>query len=236
MKTLLELQKIDLAIEACKAREVEIPKQKGKFDIHKKRLSTELEERQKTSKDLLIEQRNCESDIEQKQAQIEKYDKQLAAVKKNEEYQALLHEMDALKKQISLKEERIISLMMEMDDLNARLEEDKTRIDKELKDIERQCSEIDAELATVVEERNQLEQQRTPLKEKVDPKLFSRYDRVRKNKKGGAVVVPLNGESCSGCFMAVTPQIINEVMAGEKIHACSHCGRLLFFENNFTNT
>lgn len=235
MRTLLQLQELDLKIEAIKAREVEIPKQKGKFDIHRKRLAAELVERDKVVKDLVLEQRSCESEIEQKQTQIKKYDQQLLGVKKNEEYQALLHEIDMIKKQIGLKEERILAIMIELDDAKARLEADKTRINAEVAGIDRQCAEIDAELAVAVREREVLERERIPVAEKVDANLMARYKRIRLSKKTGAAVVPLNGEACSGCHMRVPPQVVNEVLAGDLLHACHYCGCLLFHPGNFQN-
>jgi len=45
-------------------------------------------------------------------------------------------------------------------------------------------------------------------------------------------VVPLNDETCGGCFMAIRPQIVNEILANNKIHACQHCGRLLYHITN----
>lgn len=233
MRTLLQLQELDLKIESIKAREVEIPKQKGKFDIHRKRLAAELVERDKMVKDLVLEQRSCESDIEQKQAQIKKYDQQLLGVKKNEEYQALLHEIDMIKKQIGLKEERILAIMIELDDARARLEADKTRINAEVAGIDRQCAEVDAELAVAVREREALEQQRAPLADRVEAGLMAKYKRIRTSKKGGAAVVPLTGEACSGCHMHVPPQVVNEILAGELQHSCRYCGCLLFHPGNF---
>ncbi len=234
MKNLLRLQELDLRIEALKAREVEIPKQKGKFDIHRKRLAAELAEREKVAKDLVLEQRGCEGEIEQRQTQIKKYDQQLLAVKKNEEYQALLHEIDMIKKQIAIKEERIISIMIEIDEAKARLEEDKKRISAELKDIDRQCGEIDAELEQAVQERKQLEEECLPIAALVSPDLLARYRKIRASKRGGPAVVPLNGEACTGCHMHVPPQVVNEILAGNKQHTCSHCGRLLFDRSNFS--
>jgi len=233
LKTLLCLQELDLRIESLREREREIPKQKTKFDIHKKRLADELVEREKIVQKLLLEQRECESDIEGKQSQVKKYDQQLYAVKKNEEYQALLHEMDMIKKQIAIREEREIAIMVEIDDAKARLREDQKRIEIELKDIERQCVEIDAELIEAVRERETIEGQRAPIAAQVDPELLARYARVRANKAAGAAVVPINGQACNGCFMRVTPQIFNEILAGTKVHACSHCGRLLYHPDNF---
>lgn len=235
MKTLLQLQELDLKIEALKAREAEIPKQKEKFEIHRKRLAAELHESEERCKSLALEQRECEVDIQQKDAQIKKYDGQLLSVKKNEEYQALLHEMDSLRRQIALKEERVISLMLEMDDAKAHLEEDKERIKTEVLGIEAECRKVDEELAEAIAQRKDLEAQRTPLLSAIAPVLLSRYERIRKSKKQGAAVVPLRGESCSGCNMRVTAQNINEIMAGDKIHTCHHCGRLLFFPDNFVH-
>jgi hypothetical protein len=232
LKKLLRLQQIDLEIEKYNERETEIPKEKRKFEVQRDRLAAELEERKKVCRDLELEQRECESEIEQKQAQIQKYDQQLFSVKKNEEYQALLHEIDMLKKQIGLKEERIIAIMMEMDDAKARLEEDKKRVEAEMKEIDRQCADVEAELARTVDERKQLEQERAPVAKQVDPKLMQRYARIRSRKRKGPAVVPISGQSCSGCHMYVTPQIINETLAGEKMHACAHCGRLLYDVSN----
>lgn len=236
MKTLLALQALDLKIERCKKREKEIPLQKKKYDIHKARLADELRESEEKCKALALEQRECEGDIEQKQTQIQKYDMQLLSVKKNEEYQALLHEIDALKKQVALKEERIITIMVEIDEAKAHLEEDKQRIEAELAEIEQECAKIDEELQEAVQEREALEAQREPLLQKANPKLLARYRRIRKAKGGGKAVVPLENEACTGCHMRVTPQMANEILAGEKTHACSHCGRLLYEPGNFQET
>ena len=116
MNSLLKLQQLDARIHACHTREKEIPKQKTKYLTVRERLSAELKEREQKVKALEIEQRTCEGDIEQKKAAIVKYQQQLNAVKKNEEYTALLHEIDTVKKGIAQREERIISIMVEMED------------------------------------------------------------------------------------------------------------------------
>jgi predicted nucleic acid-binding Zn-ribbon protein len=233
LNTLLRLQDLDLQIEALKARELEIPKQKSKFDIRRKRLAEELAEREKVYKALQIEQKECEVDIDQRQAQVKKYDQQLFAVKKNDEYQALLHEIDMLKKQISLKEERVIAIMLEFDDVKARLDEDRKRIDAELKEIGRQCSLIDAELAEATRERERLEAERGPVAAQVKPDLLSRYKRIT-SKGTGPAAVALNGEACSGCHMRVPPQIVNELLGGSQQLICNYCGRMLYDAGHFS--
>ncbi len=238
MNTLLRLQDLDLKIEACKAREAEIPNQKKKFDIQGERLHAELEERKKACTDLELEQRECESAIEQRNAQIAKYNGQLNTVKKNEGYQALLHEIDLQNKQIGIREERIIAILVELDEAKARVEEDSKRIDDELNKIDRQRGEIDTELEDAIRHREELEALEAPLEKKADPYLLKQYKRIRSSLKSGPALVPLQDEVCGGCNMLMLPQAVNEVLAGLTMYPCRHCGRLVYsaehanFESN----
>ena len=233
MKSLLKLQSLDLQIEKLRLRESEIPKQKSKYDIHKKRLDDELKSSENRHKSLMLEQRECEGEIAAKQQDIKKKEMQLQAVKKNEEYQALLHEMEMHKKQIGIKEERIINIMMELDEAKSCLEEDKKRIGAEQDEIAAECAKIDAELAVAVAERKALEGQRAPLVAEIDPGMLNKYERIRKAKKTGPALVPLQGESCSGCFMSITAQHVNEILSGDKFMPCNHCGRLVYYAPKF---
>lgn len=233
MNTILELQRLDMEIAALKARETEIPKQKERYAIHRTRLATELEQSEARSKRLVLEQRECEREIEQRQAQVAKYEGQLYSIKKNEEYKALLHEIDLVKKQISLKEERIIGLMLEQDAAKEALVADRERIRKEREGIDAECAEIDQEYEKVKAESKALETSRPPMVHEAERDLLSRYDRLRK-KVPMPVIVPLEGEVCGGCRMTVRPQIVNEIMANETYHSCHHCGRLLFYPANIT--
>ena len=113
MNTLLKLQELDGRISACCEREMEIPKQKNRFDIQRARLKVELDEREQVLKDLELEQRDCESEIELRREQIDKYQQQLNLVKKNEEYQALLHEIDQLKRENGDLKEIVADLLLE---------------------------------------------------------------------------------------------------------------------------
>ncbi len=230
MIELLRLQKLDMQIATLKAAEIELPNQKNKYAIRRERLAAEVKNSEERCKRLLVEQREIASDIEMRQAQMAKYNEQLFAVKKNEEYKALLYEIDLIKKQIAVKEERAIALMIEHDDAKAAFEADKERIQGELDAIDAECAKIDKELEALIAERKALIKSRPPIAEKVDKGLLARYERVRKVRT--PAVVPLNEEVCGGCFMTVRPQIVNEIMANEKIHACQHCGRLLYYLGN----
>jgi len=233
LKNLLQLQDLDLQIESYLAREKEIPLRKQKYEESRKRLTREMEESEERLKRLQLEQRDSEGEIETRQEQIKKYDGQLLGVRKNEEYKALLHEIELEKKQIGLKEERILQIMEETDALRAQIQEDKERISGELAEIDDECRKIDDELKSVQAERQALEARRTPFIERIDRALASKYERIRRAKKSGPAAVPIDGAACTGCYMAVRPQIENEILAGG-IHTCTNCGRLLFHPDHYS--
>jgi predicted nucleic acid-binding Zn-ribbon protein len=234
LNSLLKLQELDARLHDCHVREREIPKQKTKYQTIRDRLTAELKEREQHVKNLELEQRAAEKDIEQKREQILKYQQQLNAVKKNEEYAALLHEIDGVKKTIGQREERIIAIMVEMDEAKARLDEDRKRIAEEQKRLDKECAQIDAELAEAVKKRQTLEADRPKIAVGVANDLMSKYDRLRRKFPSGDVLVPMKDEVCTGCNMHLRPQIVNEILQGHKIHACQHCGRLLFHPDNFS--
>ena len=233
MENLLRLQALDLKIEACKLRETDIPKQKSAFDTQIARLDEELAESEERVKKLQLEQRECEGDIEQYKTQIGKYNDQLVSVKKNEEYTALLHEIEAEKKKISQREDRILEIMEAIEGAKDRNEADKKRIAEERAGIEKELKAIDDELAEAIKHREELEAKRQPILDACEAAMLTQYERIRKAKRTGAAIVPLvNESSCGGCHMTLLPQTVNEVLGGQHI-ACRTCGRIVYHETNF---
>jgi predicted nucleic acid-binding Zn-ribbon protein len=56
---------------------------------------------------------------------------------------------------------------------------------------------------------------------------LSSYDRIRNNYRNGLAVVPVERDSCGGCFNAIPPQKQSEVKQRKKIIVCENCGRIL---------
>jgi predicted nucleic acid-binding Zn-ribbon protein len=230
LKTLLELQGLDLRIHACQKREQEIPKQKSKFDTRRQRLQEELSAGEERIKHLQVEQGNLQTEIDRNLEQARKWEGQLASVKKNEEYQALLHEIAAVKRKNDDIEERVIALEYEIEEAKGKLADDKKRVADEVATIEEECKAIDKELEEAKAERTHLVEERKNLQASCDPPMLGKYERILKRHAGTRVIVPLINGVCTGCHMAARAQVVNEILEG-KVHACAHCGRLLYDED-----
>jgi predicted nucleic acid-binding Zn-ribbon protein len=61
----------------------------------------------------------------------------------------------------------------------------------------------------------------------VDERLLLSYDRIRKNYRNGLAVVPVERDSCGGCFHAIPPQKQSEIKLRKKVMVCENCGRIL---------
>jgi len=87
------------------------------------------------------------------------------------------------------------------------------------------------ELEKIIEETDKEEKHYKKMQEAarsaVDERLLTSYDRIRNNYRNGLAVVPIERDSCGGCFNAIPPQKQSEVKQRKKIIVCENCGRIL---------
>jgi hypothetical protein len=61
----------------------------------------------------------------------------------------------------------------------------------------------------------------------IDPRLLKHYDRVMLNR--GPALVPVEGDTCQGCFMKLPSQYAQIVRQDtERIHTCKNCSRFIY--------
>ena len=88
-------------------------------------------------------------------------------------------------------------------------------------------SELDEIIAeTQAQEEKLLKKSASALK-KMDERLANAYTRLRDNAKNGLAVVPVDRDSCGGCFNKIPPQRQLDIQTKKKVITCEHCGRIL---------
>jgi predicted nucleic acid-binding Zn-ribbon protein len=80
---------------------------------------------------------------------------------------------------------------------------------------------FDAQIASV-------EADREALIAKVDPALFSRYQRIW-DKRRDFAIARIEHDSCGGCHLKLPPQTIHITKGEKDIASCDFCSRLLFW-------
>jgi predicted nucleic acid-binding Zn-ribbon protein len=220
------LHGLDEKVVARKASLARLPELRKSLETRVTNERTRLESWKKRLGELQKTRRQLEKDIEVATEQERKFQSQLPAVKKNEEYTALLHEISGAKAKRS---ELETVVLMRMDEEQA-AEAERAPIEHELKAAEREMAErlqaIDAEEKTEREQVAALEAERARLIEGLSATIRSRYERVVASRGGIAVVAILKG-ACGGCFRTQPPQILQDARKRDRLIICDGCGRLL---------
>ena len=82
-------------------------------------------------------------------------------------------------------------------------------------------------LEEINKERNVIYDKRNELLDQFDKKILTFYEKIKRWAKDTAVV-PVKQQACYGCFIKINDKTYAEVLKGEEIVNCLHCGRILY--------
>ncbi len=75
--------------------------------------------------------------------------------------------------------------------------------------------------------KKQLKERIENIRTLVDPRILKHYDRLMKSRP--PAVVPVEGDTCQGCFMKMPSQLAQKVKQDtEHIHTCNNCSRFIY--------
>jgi uncharacterized protein len=174
-----------------------------------------------------MDRKKLELDVGTRTESISRLKTQQYQTRKNDEFQAIGHEIERYENEVRKIEDEELELMVEADKLKADfgVEEKKAATVKE--SIARQTADLEAKSKTLQSRLEELTKERAEIAGKIDEDLLGRFERLFKSK-GDAVVVALEREVCTGCHMKVTTQTAHRVKAGKEIVSCENCGRILY--------
>jgi len=174
-----------------------------------------------------MDRKKLELDVGTRTETISRLKTQQYQTRKNDEFQAIGHEIERYENEIRKIEDEELELMVEADKLKADLgvEEKKSATVRE--SVARQTGDLESKSKTLQSRLEELTKERAEIAGKIDEDLLGRFERLFKSK-GDAVVVALEHEVCTGCHMKVTTQTAHRAKAGKEIVSCENCGRILY--------
>ena len=228
IQKLIELQQIDSRIAALRAEIAALPKEVAAIEAKLAGSKAKVEAAQAAIKSDEGARRKHESDIKDQQEKISKYRDQSLKVKTNQEYKALLTEIEHAEKEIAKLEDKILEIMVAADtrketlkQAEATLKADTAENEKEKEHARKQTAEDEKELAELAAHRKEL-------RSGVAEETLTHYDRVLK-LRGSVMAAVYEDESCSACRVRLRPQVYQDVMSNEQIVTCFYCNRILYF-------
>ncbi|MBD3264508.1 MAG: hypothetical protein GF375_05365 [Candidatus Omnitrophica bacterium] len=225
---LVNLQEIDSRIyELSEEKDRKLPGElselKDSFEHKKKELSS-AEER---LKDLQLQRKNKELDLNSKEENMRKAQGQLYQLKTNKEYQAKLNEITSSKADISLVEEELLRIMEDIESEKGKVEEEKKLSREEEKKYNSQEKTVKDKIREIEAQINDLKSKRKRCAEEVDAQILTKYEKLIKSR-GGLAIVPVKNNNCGACYMNVNHQKVNEIKMYGKLVLCESCVRILY--------
>ncbi len=226
LEKFLILQEKDRKIAKLRRELHDIPKRKDDVKTQLEGAKKRLEDTRNSLKTLTADLKQIEIDVESHLEKINKYKQQQMEAKNNEQYRAMLNQIATEQREITAREDQEIELMEKAEAVKksikkceTTLAEEKAAISEELKALEERFQEVQEDLDLMVTARSQMTSD-------IQPTLLFKYDRLFANK-GDFAVVEVKEKHCSGCYMLLPPQVINDALNPKKLTICNFCGRML---------
>lgn len=227
MRAVAKLAGFDAQLDEIREDLGDLPNQVKAMEDAVRQKLTAVEEIQQQLDELLESRSRASISLQELLDREAKFSEQQFNVRNNREFDAITHEMEAIKVERSrinesqrtsaVKEENLRIVLGERQQLLADAQEDLAAKEK---DLANHSLEHSAELKELMAGRREA---LAALKNSA----IDEYDRIRTFHDDAAVSVRKN--SCSGCFSKVPPQKVVEIRNHQdKIYFCEHCGRILF--------
>ena len=227
LEQLLVLQDRQQKIKQIQIEVETLPLQKKSLEAQLAASVAGVEVLKQKARKVEMDRKKLELDVGTRTESISRLKTQQYQTRKNDEFQAIGHEIERYENEIRKIEDEELELMMEADKLKADLgiEEKKAATVKE--SVARQTADLEVKSKILESRLEELTKERAEIGGKIDEDLLGRFERLFKSK-GDAVVVPLEHEVCTGCHMKVTTQTAHRAKAGKEIVSCENCGRILY--------
>ena len=229
VESLLNLQETDCRLDRMKEQIESAPQQKKEAQEnleaqHESAMAAKEEVRKKE-----LEINNANAEIDKIQEEINKVLAQTNTVKDNNTYRALLDQAEAYKQQISGKEDGILVLMEELDEVKGAFKETQGDLKEAVDRVEQMMTDLDVRVENCKKQVGILEEKRKEQAQLVDPEILSKYTRIKQSKGGRKVaLVEVSNDKCGYCHLQLTVQEILSASKHVPMTTCGNCGSLLY--------
>ena len=227
LEQLLILQDRQQKIRHIQAEIKTVPLERAHLESQLVATAEGVETLKQKARQVEVDRKNLELDVGTRAESVARLKTQQYQTRKNDEFQAIGHEIQRYENEIRKLEDQELELMIEADKLKGEVEaaDKSARATKE--SISRQLTDLETKAKALGSQQQGLETERQALAAQIDDDLLDQFERLF-NSKGDAAVVALEHGVCTGCHMKVTTATASRVKAGKEIVSCENCARILY--------
>ncbi len=186
------------------------------------------EVRHRAYQDLEVQRKDVDNRLKSAEATVLKYKTQQAEIRKNDEYQALGHQIETAEGEVNSLETLEIEQMLKIDEAKKALQTAEAELKQRL-------TNLDGEIALVRRRETQTRTELDTLGNAVEtaaaavPPLWMRhYENAKTRVKRAPYLAAMDGHNCGGCHLRVSNEIAEAARHGGKPVHCDNCGRIVY--------
>ncbi len=173
--------------------------------------------------------KKIELDAETRRTTIKRLKNQQFETRKNDEFQALGHEITRYEKELDDFETKELEAMEEVDGFRGKLETAEAALARTQALVREDLDSIALRKERLETERGEISAERDRLAAEAPEEVLPLYHRLMKTKAGVAIA-PMRDGRCEGCHMKLIASTTIKVQEGKEITQCEDCGRILYMD------
>jgi predicted nucleic acid-binding Zn-ribbon protein len=231
IQQLLELQTIDLKILQLQRELEHIPQRETEIHMEMQKVQALVAGEDARVKDLEKQCRSLEGEVELLKAKKVKLRQQQMEVKTNEQYQAILAEIDYLEKQIYGNEDSILEMMETVESTRRQVETNKKRIKEDSERFRVELERLKDSTTFLQDELAELRRRREESSRNLPSRLMALYNKLS-GGLGGIALAEAKDEICQVCHVHIRPQMYQEIRVSDQLFQCEACSRILYYSGD----
>ena len=226
LEKLIELQRTDAEIQRLQAEIAALPRRVAGIEAKLADARAVVEKAKAAVKANESGRRKLEGEIQAQQQKISKYRDQSLEVKTNEQYKALLQEINFAEGEIRSCEDKILEFMLDSETQEKAIRGAEAELKARTAEVEKEQAEARARTAEDERQLAEWTAKRQALRAGIGDAALSHYDRVLKLRH--TALAEVREQQCTACHVLLRPQKYVEVCANEQVLTCDSCGRILY--------
>ena len=225
---LYRLQQIDSQLDWTRARLREIEAELKDNEALRRAQQNEADAASQL-KETVHALRHAEENVRQQRLKIEQSESTLygGKVRNPKELQDLQNEIAALKRFLSVLEDRQLEAMLAEEEAESTHKCTQDALEAERGHFAQQSEQLDQEKDRLLKEADRFEDERRVIIPSIPVEDLSLYDQLR-HKRAGIAVAKVTDRACSACGSTLSAALLHAARSPSQISRCETCGRILY--------
>ncbi len=227
LEKLVRLQQAESEWRRAEAARAEIPRRQGEVEAELARERAQLDAARAALEASGKARRKLEGELQDLEGKRSRYKGQLMEVKTNKEYTAMLHEIEAVEREIRSREDQILEEMEKSEDLTAEVKREEGALRVAEEKARTQLGELGEENRRLEAESQKHAIEREAVAKTVPEDALELFQRVAKFR--GSAVASTSDGMCGACHLKLRLQMFADIRHNEEVTQCPACNRILYY-------